>query len=106
MPDPIILTCRDQKYELTNGVPFRALKLLESRDMEKVEAGISKVLGADAEGFWEMEPSVEEVMDLLGQMIEALGFGEHGGNPTRSPGSSPSTGRPSKPTSSASTDSD
>lgn len=104
MPDPIVLVCRDQKFELENGVPFRALKLLTSSDMEKVEDGITKILGEDAEAFWELEPSVPEVMDFLGQVVEALGFGELEGNPTKSSGSSKSTGRRSKQTSSGSTD--
>lgn len=106
MPDPIVLTLRDQKFELENGVPFRALKYLNSNDMERVELGISKVLGVDAEAFWDMEPSVPEVLQFLKDLADALGFDEFEGNPTKSPGSSKSTGRRSKPTSNDSTDSD
>ncbi len=104
MPDPIVLSCRDQKFELANGVPFRALKYLNSDDMERIETGLSKVLGGDADAFWELEPSVAEVLDFLQQVVAALGFGEFDGNPTKSPGSSKSTGRRSKPTSNDSTD--
>lgn len=103
MPDPIVLSCRDQKFELEHGVPFRALKYLNSDDMERIEMGITKVLGGDADTFWELEPSVAEVLDFLQQVVAALGFGEFEGNPTKSPGSSKSTGRRSKPTSSVST---
>ena len=103
MPDPIILVCRDQKFELEHGVPFQALKLLDSDDLGRVEEGISMTLGDDADAFWEMRPSVPEVMQFLKDMIDALGFGEFGGNPTPSSGSSTKTGRRSKPTSKGST---
>lgn len=104
MPEPIVLVLRDQKFELENGVPFRALKYLNSNDMERIETGISKVLGEDADVFWELEPSVSEVLQFLKDLADALGFDEFEGNPTKSPGSSKSTGRRSKPTSNASTD--
>lgn len=105
MPEPIVLVCRDQKFELPNGIPFRALKLLSVQgDLEKMEEGISKILGEDAEVFWSLEPSVSETLDFLTQIGDALGFNEFEGNPTKSPGSSASTGRRSKPTSNDSTD--
>jgi hypothetical protein len=104
MPEPIVLILRDQKFELENGVPFRALKYLNSNDMERVETGITKLLGEDADVFWELEPSVQEVLDFLKQVADALGFDELEGNPTKSPGSSTSTGRRSKPTSNVSTE--
>lgn len=100
--DPIVITFGGEKFEV-EGVPLDFWTLGAKMDLD---GAIVALFGGDAERFMAHKPELEDIIDLLNGVTEELGFGALGGNPTRSPGSSASTGRPSKPTSNASTASD
>lgn len=97
--DPIVITFGGEKFEV-DGVPLDFWTLGAKMDLD---GAIVALFGDDADRFMAHKPELEDIMGLLNGVAGELGFGELGGNPTKSPGSSASTGRRSKPTSKGST---
>lgn len=97
--EPIVITFGGEKFTV-EGIP---LDFWTKGAAMNLVGAIESLFGDDAARFLAHKPELEDVMALLEGVTAELGFGELAGNPTKSPGSSASTGRPSKPTGQGST---
>lgn len=89
--EPLTITFGGEEFKAPNGVPLRFWDLAAVNDF----SGAMRVLFGESDGdrFMENEPTTEDMIALAKGLSDAVGFGELGGNPTQSPGSSGKTAR-------------
>ena len=102
--EPLTVTFGGEEFKAPHGIPLDFWDHAQANDFS---AAMRVLFGeSDGDRFMANDPTTEDMIELAMGLADAVGFGEFGGNPTKSPGSSKSTGRRSKPTSSTTTASD